>query len=991
MNVTLRLRYREAPQRPTEAWWLPGADGARWLAAASEATENSRDDGAGPAYASRRWIVVPGETHGSIRGALFVPAATGAATTMTANSASALPRRVVPFGVVAGRLYLPATAEFEPAMSDLEVGELLPADGSTYVWLPVEGLVRCDESSGYAARQLVAAPPEDDVRWDAAERGEATGGERLVALEAAVPFDVDELLGETREEIGVREDGWRELPAAPGEESAWRIYLRRWWLEIVLFVGALCVAAGLYFMSPFDGQAFDLDARDAGLMIVPVLVALIVFLHLLRMRRERRGRVASKPSGTRQASTGGSGRAGSVREWVRQRRERFQQDLDSLRNREVRRLLNLLTERPDEGLRFAIPLRGDAAHRGRAGSTARLPEHSVDFSWGRLGGGRPAEVWGIEAQYQAQLSARYRELANREIGLGRHRRAAYIFAELLGDLRAAAQALADGRHFREAAAIYQQRLQDPRAAAACLEQAGLLGEAIPLYRELGEMERAGELHERLDQRDAAAACFRQAVDQRLMGGDYLGAARLLEQRLEAPDEAYATLREGWPTSSQAARCFDASFDLLGRRADHARAAREIKKLTDDRETTPDDAKLATGLAYVATQYPDATVRQLAADRTRIVAGERLEAADPEVLSTLLAALRRLVPDDQLLQRDCQRFGMRASEGRDRSAAPRGLRLVREIRLPVADWRTAVGHGAEFYVAGWRGDELLVVRGDWNGSVHQPTGGAWRVPTEQSRGRILLGITGKHVDCRVIVHLAGQAALREVREFPRTDKFSARPVGPTFPLDESVWALDLSCEGSVTVLQETPDGLLARRHRPGFQTVATHPTGFALPEPGGARFNTLQLLDANDACYLGGAAGLFAISADFAPTVAGIPRTRLVLSDTVTQLVCGGAGRYVAASLIDGARAWFGSPLHVPIHELATDLHEPRVGFLRNDRLLAAAAGRVELYELRRGNLHRVGRSPAGKEQPITVLALPEAGRAAVVTSSGQVRIYEGAD
>ena len=71
-----------------------------------------------------------------------------------------------------------------------------------------------------------------------------------------------------------------------------------------------------------------------------------------------------------------------------------------------------------------------------------------------MGGGGPVDFWMMSPEYSQRLATIYRELANREISLGRHRRAAYILAELLGDLSAAAATLADGGHFREAAVLY---------------------------------------------------------------------------------------------------------------------------------------------------------------------------------------------------------------------------------------------------------------------------------------------------------------------------------------------------------------------------------------------------------------------------------------------------------------------------------------------------------------------------------------------------------
>lgn len=91
-----------------------------------------------------------------------------------------------------------------------------------------------------------------------------------------------------------------------------------------------------------------------------------------------------------------------------------------------------------------------------------------------LRGGRPGDVWQTPWEIHQRLVERYRQAANRELLLGRHRRAAYIFANLLGDFASAANALQQGRFYREAAILYRERLNNLAAAAKCLEAGGLI-------------------------------------------------------------------------------------------------------------------------------------------------------------------------------------------------------------------------------------------------------------------------------------------------------------------------------------------------------------------------------------------------------------------------------------------------------------------------------------------------------------------------------------
>ncbi len=181
---------------------------------------------------------------------------------------------------------------------------------------------------------------------------------------------------------------------------------------------------------------------------------------------------------------GGGGLLGRLRSWS----ERTLDQLDQARSREVDRLLRLLERDPDEGLRYALPVAGTSPARGArpAPPSANLPPRLVDYDGGAAGRRGPTEGWDLDAEVTARLARRYRELADRELRLQRFRRAAYIFANLLGDLTAAAGALAAGGHVREAAQLYDERLGRPLEAARVLERGGLLAEAAAAYEKVGQ-------------------------------------------------------------------------------------------------------------------------------------------------------------------------------------------------------------------------------------------------------------------------------------------------------------------------------------------------------------------------------------------------------------------------------------------------------------------------------------------------------------------------
>src|SRR6185369_12890361 len=97
----------------------------------------------------------------------------------------------------------------------------------------------------------------------------------------------------------------------------------------------------------------------------------------------------------------------------------------------------------------------------------------------------------------------------------RHRRAAYIYAELLGDLVSAANAFKQGKLFREAALLYEDHLKNPLEAARCLAEGGLLLEAIELFEKLERWLDVADLQERAGNQAAATEAIRRVVNERL--------------------------------------------------------------------------------------------------------------------------------------------------------------------------------------------------------------------------------------------------------------------------------------------------------------------------------------------------------------------------------------------------------------------------------------------------------------------------------------------
>jgi tetratricopeptide (TPR) repeat protein len=935
MNVTLQLRCSHAPERSAVAWLLVGGEPETWLA---ELTLWNI------ALADVRLAALP-------LGAIVLPGL---------GQAPQVVGPALPYGCLGQRLYLPVEATFDPPMSDDEVLELLPDDSTLFVWRPAAGLWRLEAAQFFPLARLVAAPPVSGEVWDAAQPGVAVN-DRLLSVEPTERPTLEDVLNQGRDDIGSLSPLGDSLPQHPGEPMG----------------GAVGRAVA--------GAAYG-AAQGAAIMLASASMAIAGALSMLG-------------GGSGGATTGGgnapstSGRSGPtwierLAAWARQQQGALANNIDQLRHREIERLLHALDKSPDDGLRFALPLTDLGAGRGLASPSGRLFERDINFNLGRLGGsGSAGDYWDLPSHYRQQLLQKYRELANREISLGRHRRAAYIFAELLGDLTAAAAALAGGGHFREASVIYEQRLKQPLAAARCLEQGGLLAEALALFRELGEWETVGDLYLRLDQVEEARQAYRTAVKKRMATGDALAAASLLDTKLAEPIEAADLLRSCWPDSHQADRCLEELFSLLARRRLHERSHATIAELPQDLPRTELVARLAARLSHVATSYPQVDVQSVAAEATRQLIASRLATAPPTESEKLLASLAALVPSDRLLATDCRRFQSLASEPvllrepRDRSKLPR---LIRSFSLPRADWMSIVSVGDEFFAAGIHRNWLLVVRGNWEGVVQLPTGDPWTLPAELRESPILLAADPRGQG-KVCVHVAPGHPPGDLR-FPATDSFRhPMEVGPHPGSSASTRGMHYGSAGTLLTLEF--DGHAASISTFGDLPHLEAKRSFKIPEDDDDDDDELTDISPVWPFYVRGTTSYFGIGRLI--TSFRDVASHSLLHSRVRSITGSGSHtrpRIVVACQRGGVVLW-GTSADSPRTAFGMELTDPVVGLARGGWLVAATADLIEVWNTQDSKTQWIGQIPGPAKQPLAVTGLNAANRFALFTTDGRVHIY----
>ncbi|MFO1022811.1 MAG: hypothetical protein U0903_19265 [Planctomycetales bacterium] len=324
------------------------------------------------------------------------------------------------------------------------------------------------------------------------------------------------------------------------------------------------------------------------------------------------------------------------------------------RMREVQRLLHMLQSDPEKGLRYAIPMTGDVGRGlGRAGNQL-IAWNLFAFSFfGGGGGGGAVDPWRIDSAQQLQLSQQYRELAEREVRAGRYRKAASLYARLLGDWTAAANALKEGKLYGEAATIYLERLKNNVEAAKCYELAGQHETALKLYMKLQMWLAAGDLCRRMRREEEATVHYRAAVEQAIKHKDIKGAVEVLETKLRDVDGALALLEQSW-NDTDADVHFDQWFEVAARHQLHERAKSWIK-LQSFWTSQQDALKRLPRLRKVMQTYPQQEVQRLAREQSLWLVASHLQNGPPSVTRQLALAVAPLEPADRLLPRDCDRF------------------------------------------------------------------------------------------------------------------------------------------------------------------------------------------------------------------------------------------------------------------------------------------------------------------------------------------------
>ena len=379
-------------------------------------------------------------------------------------------------------------------------------------------------------------------------------------------------------------------------------------------------------------------------------------------------------------------------------------DLEKRREREIERLLKLFDEDPDQALRYSIPLDGPYQSRGAAPPTDRLGRRNTDFNLGGLGGGRKADFWQLD-KYYVSLRERYQKAAKERLEHGDYRKAAYIYAQLLGDFHSAASALEQGKYYREAAILYKDHLKQVPKAAKCLEEGGLLLEAISLYKELGRNEKVGDLYAQLDQEEQASIAYKRAVSQYLELDNYLEASRIYEEKLDAPAALEALLLQGWQNSKQAEDCLGKYFV-----AKQEKSEVDLSEVIQAIYQKSVPASKKTSFLHVLIRLKRKTPEVQACSRE--IAYEIISENAVKGKLEDLSYLKQFVDEDVLLGKDTSKY-VNQRKKQPRRYDDHATEFKLDDRVV---WENSIDYRNQLLVFGRREKRLVIARVNWKGKI-----------------------------------------------------------------------------------------------------------------------------------------------------------------------------------------------------------------------------------------------------------------------------------
>lgn len=570
-----------------------------------------------------------------------------------------------PYCSVTPKLFIPLNSELYPALSNEELKDLLI--WPKQIFHPAFGFSGVEETDRLPLSSLFHFSHPELKDWSFAH----PGSQSLPGLQSIrVPQpEVEDLVKELKRSLGEK-----DLKDITGNENDPSL-LKKWGMNIVYYM-----LKGLFQFSIFLNKIFQSLARNTP-------------------GSASGGQPYSNPRDT------GTG----FFSWLEKKLDTFMIDLESKRAKEINRLLKMFDKNTDEALQYAIPINSQYQNRGISKSSASLFRRLANFNLNNLGGGQVTSYWDLGNNHLNNLRTKYNRAAEEAIKNKDYRKAAYVYAHLLGEYFHAARVLEDGGFHREAAAIHIRHLKNKPEAANCYARGGLYLEAIELYTELGADEVAGELHLKLKQHEKAKSAFRRTVNKKLAANDHIDASRVLDEKLSETAEAKKVLLDGWGSIYNSEKCLQNYYDLTIKH-DPDQLIPEIKNIYQQKVATDHEISFLNVLEYVHKKNPDEQVQQTMHDIAFEIVHSRIEKKDRLVVKKL----SNFFPDDKLLKADISRYVNNSIETSRKKEKP-ALHLGQDVI-----WKSVTRKFHYFLAVGIMKNALCLVRGNWDGHTEYHT-------------------------------------------------------------------------------------------------------------------------------------------------------------------------------------------------------------------------------------------------------------------------------
>ncbi|MBO9199331.1 MULTISPECIES: hypothetical protein [Niastella] len=298
------------------------------------------------------------------------------------------------------------------------------------------------------------------------------------------------------------------------------------------------------------------------------------------------------------------------------------------------------------------------------------------------------------------------ELAQKAIEEKDFKKAAYIYANLLGDFTTAADVLR-GKDFREAAVLYNEHLKRLSMAAINYEKGGLLREAIEIYTELNQHEKAGDLYRELGQEEPALNCYEKCVVAAAAKKDYLEEARIIFEKIADLPRAKKVLLSGWQDIRQPEACLEKYFDLVADENKEQLPA-AVKTFYANDQVAKKETLFLIVLNRINQKHKTAELE----NACQHIAYEIVSAKVSAIIPDTVLVLRNFVPGDQLLRPDLYHYFMNAfKKAPSKKTAPEKWQLKTGVRW----FKTLVWHN-QLLAWGEHAKGLFLARITWEGHV-----------------------------------------------------------------------------------------------------------------------------------------------------------------------------------------------------------------------------------------------------------------------------------